>query len=192
MKNYLFVFFVLSSCICLADDRLRMEEFPESEREIKKLVESVCEATNNQDKKEFLNCFTKKKASSLRKKINFVFQKPLEMSVVEYDIVFENKNKIEFDFVYFWNYTTDPKQLVTTKVVAKKENGIWKIEDSKISKVETQGMPGNCAGGQCINMGNNRFAGNNQFNVDLNDGLPQDIGRHNMGACPGGRCNVPR
>lgn len=200
MKNAsIFTLLVLFSSACFGAERIKMKEIPESEKEIQSLVDTISDVSNSQDVKGFLNCFTRKKGASVKKQVNAVFQKPIEMSVVEHHITSETDDKIEFDFVYFWNYRSEPKQLITTKVVARKENGVWKIDDSKISKREIQnsndGLPqdigrhnmGACADGKCnINLNQN------QFNVDPNDGLPQDIGRHNMGACPGGRCNLPR
>lgn len=199
MKNLFFLIGFLSCTSCFASDRIKMQEFPESEQNIRTLVENVCESANSQDANKFLDCFTKKKKYSSKKKIHDVFQRPIEMSIVKFDITSEQDNKIEFDFIYYWNYRTDPKQLITTKVIAKKENNAWKIDDSKISKKEVapvdDGLPqdigrhnfGACANGKC-----NVPAINMNVNQGQDDGLPSDIGRHNLGACPGGKCNLPR
>lgn len=182
---YCFVIQMFFTSFAIAAERIKMVETPESETAPQKIVDSLSDAANAEDLDSFLANFTNQRANFVKNDLEEIFSKHIiEMSVIGIKVVSQTENKIIFDFQYFWSQKTAPfKQKITSTVTIVKE-GDWKISVSRIKNVERVARENQQA--QQF-----QFGGGGQVDFQISDDeLPSDIGRHNFGSCPGGKCNV--
>lgn len=184
--RYFILFFVLffSFKTSFAEERLVMVESIDSEREMEKLMEKVSESCNSKNFKEFMNCFTKKRASSIRKTMRECFAKhDVEMEILSVKPTGGDEKSKEFILKYSWDAdNVQNKSIITSFVVAKKENNEWKIDSEKIK--ESDHIPKKEQNMQID------FGGAGQVVLNPNDDfLPRDITKR-PGGCANGQCGV--
>ena len=185
MKTFFVTAFLLASQFCLADEgRLKMMEAPVTDNEAENLAESLTDSFNSKDLAGFVGFFTKSKAAKVRSAMKPILSShDIRMRVLEIRTVSGDQDKMEFLFVYSWENDSQ-KRIVTSDVVAKMEDGRWKVESEKMkdvkntSKVERVEPALNFGGGGQVVMNPG------------NDLLPGDIARSNRPDCSNGKCNI--
>ena len=185
MKTFFATAFLLASQFCLADEgRLKMMEAPVTDNEAENLAESLTDSFNSKDLAGFVGFFTKSKAAKVRSAMKLILSShDIRMRVLEIRTVSGDQDKMEFLFVYSWENDSQ-KRIVTSDVVAKMEDGRWKVESEKMkdvkntSKVERVEPALNFGGGGQVVMNPG------------NDLLPGDIARSNRPDCSNGKCNI--
>jgi hypothetical protein len=187
MKNIvLFLIFCFSS-ICIGEERIRMLDAPEGRKEMEELMDKASISCNERNFSEFMSCFTKKKASSIRRNMKELFSRhELEMQIISLNILSGDEKSKEFDMTYSWDSNIAPQKLIiTAKVIAKKEENNWKIDFEEVRDVRK--IDKNQQGNLNINFGG---AGQVEMNpVNNDDFLPRDIAKR-PGGCANGQCNV--
>ncbi len=185
--RYFILFILFSFSVSLAEEgRIKMIDSPDGERDMEKLMEKVSDSCNSKDFQEFMSCFTKKRASSIRKKMKECFAKhDVEMEILSVEPTSENENSKEFILKYSWDAdNVQNKSIITSLCVAKKENNEWKIDSEKIQEANHTPKKEQTKNVQ-IN-----FGGAGQVVLNPNDDfLPRDIVKR-PGGCANGQCGV--
>jgi hypothetical protein len=194
MKYFFVLFLVLASSSCFAEeidavdlpqDRIKMKAEPDWQ-EAEKLMDRVSSHCNSGDFKEFMNCFTKKKASSIRKtmKATFASHQNVRMNIVLVDPISTEDDVAKFNLEYVWDAdNVKQKSIIKSVVTAKKEGEFWRIDAEEVkdvthvSKREEQPQQMNFGGG-----------GQVVFNAN-DDFLPRDIVKR-PGGCANGQCKI--
>jgi hypothetical protein len=161
-----------------------MVEPPVTDNEAENLVESLTDSFNSKDLAGFVGSFTKSRATKVRSAMRPILAShDIKMRVLEVRTVSGGQDKMEFLFVYSWENDSQ-KRIVTSDVVAKMEDGRWKVESEKMkdvkntSKIERIEPVLNLGGGGQVVMNPG------------NDFLPGDIARSNRPDCSNGKCNI--
>lgn len=173
--------FILLSCSCLASDRLSVQMLEDPEKEITHLMDSLSEKCESNDFEGFLGHFTKSGKVSAKKKNKKLFSEHIfSMRVVSVNLISSDEKVATARVEYVCDIDILPAKKITSNVSLKKESDEWKIDSEKILF--------------CLNMENPMETefdfGGVRVNIVPNDGLPADIGRHNLGDCAGGNCGV--
>jgi hypothetical protein len=185
MKTFFATVLLLTAQVCLADEaRLKMAEAPLADNDAENLAESLTDSFNSKDLAGFVGFFTKSKATKVRSAMKPILAShDIKMRVLEVRSVSGGQDKMEFLFVYSWENDSQ-KRIVTSDVVAKMEDGRWKVESEKMkdvkntSKIERIEPVLNLGGGGQVVMNPG------------NDFLPGDIARSNRPDCSNGKCNI--
>lgn len=181
-----FYFILFFSTSFAEEGRIRMLESPDGERDMEKLMEKVSESCNSKDFKEFMGCFTKKRATSIRKKMKECFTKhDVEMEILSVEPTKEDEDSKEFVLKYSWDAdNVQNKSVITSIVVAKKENNEWKIDSEKIQEANHIPKKNQVQNAQM------NFGGGGQVVLNPNDDfLPRDIAKR-PGGCANGQCGI--
>lgn len=167
-------------------ERIRMRIPDEAETSAKELMDNVSNYCNNKDFKNFMSCFTKKMRSEIRKKMEDLFLEHEMTMTIEEIVVYENDNsKIDFGMKYSWNSNHGHENVIFSKVTAKKEDGVWRVDSEKIQNVAANNRNAPPANQQP--QFDFKGGGNVEFNV-ADDLLPRDIKKRPGGGCANGKC----
>lgn len=188
MKIFYFSFIVLICSQVFANDRIGVAEAPQGQKQAEELMESVAEKCNSKDFSGFMNCFTKKKASQIRGKMNTLFQRhSLEMRIISVELQSSDQESLKFAMKYSWDSNQAlQKSIFTTEVIAKLEDGKWKVDEETVKDAQhewkkTQEQVNFGGGGQIVL---------NPAPRSNDDFLPRDVGRSSGGGCANGRCGL--
>lgn len=185
--------FVISN-ICFADTevpaaeaprRLGMIDAPDG-REMHKLMDNVSSHCNSGEFVDFMNCFTKKKAASIRKTMKALFSKHINvtMNIVSVDVISMEDAVAKFNLEYVWDSdNVDKKSIIKSTIIAKKESDLWKIDSEEV--VDVRHVAKREDAPKDFN-----FGGGGQVAFNQNDDfLPRDIAKR-PGGCANGQCNI--
>lgn len=186
MKNIIFLLLICISSISFGEDRIKMLSAPEGQKEIEALMDQAATSCNERNFSEFMSCFTRKKAASIRKTMKELFSRhELEMKIISLEVTAGDDDSKEFDMTYSWDSDIAPqKKIITAKVIAKKELNKWRIDSEEIKNVNSVDKQEQNVN---INFGGAGQVVMNPVNDD--DFLPRDIAKR-PGGCANGKCNV--
>jgi hypothetical protein len=182
MKTFFATALLLAAQVCLADEaRLKMFEAPVTDNEAEDLAESLTDSFNSKDLAGFAGFFTKSRAAKVRSVMKPILAShDIQMRVLEVRTISGDREKMEFLFVYSWE-NKKQKRVVTSDVVAKMEDGKWKVESEKMKDVKETSKVEPVLD----------FGGGGQVAMKpANDFLPGDIARSNRPDCSNGKCNI--
>lgn len=181
MKAILIVL-VLLSANCFASERLKMSQEFSGEQEASDLLESAARSASSGDFNGFIKCFTRKYASGIRRKMKTAISGgDIDMEILDIQVQSCDENTINMRAKYLWDDGSG-KTTLTSDIVARLEDGSWKIaSESIISTKRVDLSPAfNFGGGGQVVFSNDESI------------LPLDMARTKRGGCVGGRCEVPQ
>lgn len=185
------VFLVMGSLFAEERPRVRVEtdDHLTKTSEARQLVDAVADACNSGDSRAFLSHCTSRYGASIRSKIRerFASEDP-EMRVLEVTLDSSAEKTMTFEARYLWEDSTG-RTLITADVVAKQEDGHWKIDGEKMigrKQMESQdtAFPENAVAQNPIMF---LKPGDRGWDPDSPLDMPQI-----PGSCRGGQCGVPR
>jgi hypothetical protein len=185
---------------CRASDRPTMTGPPAGQEAAKELVDSAASACNRKDFIGFMEHFTPKQKSALRRKMEDLFIKhELVMEIQDVVLLSEGEETIVFAVRYAWSPKTAPKQLLASRVMARKVDGEWKLDGEQV-RSRSGSMPSK------TNYADSRqfpFGGGGEVEMAWNpldppahlidpslESLRGDIGIQPGRGCANGRCGV--
>lgn len=181
-----FVLFVLLTTTALSDEAPRptMTDAPADSGDIEGLVERAADCCTDHDLDGFLDCFTRRKRSSLKPETKKLFsQHKVEMRVLSTDVLMEEEGKKTVRVEYTWDVDELEGKRVTSNLTAKIEDGEWRIDSEKIlsSKKQDESTSSELS-----------FGGGGRVTIASNpeESKDEDIGTW-AGKCSGGKCTVP-
>jgi hypothetical protein len=189
MRKIIFCLFSFLACsLAFAEERLKMLAAPDS-REVETLMDDVAESCNSKNFDEFMSCFTKKRGSGIRRAMKNLFAKhEIDMKIISVENIENKEEEVGFDLKYGWDAdNVAQKSIITSFVIAKKENGKLRIDSEKVKNVENIWKNENDIPNREINFGGGGQVVLNPNNND--DFLPRDLVKV-PGNCANGRCNI--
>jgi hypothetical protein len=188
MKIFFVSLFLIAQAVCLADEpRLRMVEDPnaDSQSDAEDLANSLTDSFNSKNINGFVQLFAKSRASKVKSVMGPILaSNDIQMRVLEVDLTSSEKERMEFVLVYSWDNATH-RRVVTSDIIAKLENGKWKVESENTvavkntSKSDPEPAELNFGGGGQVVM-----------KRGADDFLPSDVARSNRPDCSNGKCNL--
>lgn len=113
--------------------RIAMVGPPVEEESVKELLGRISESCSKKDFRGFLNCFTAKKASSIRKAAeNSFICGSIDMDVLDFFVISHDQDSICFGVRYSWDDSRSGKVIYCSKVIAKKQDDSWRIDSEEI------------------------------------------------------------
>lgn len=167
--------------------RIKVAIPDEAEQQTKELMDKVSSYCNDKNFKGFMGCFTKKMRSEIQKKMEDLFlQHEMTMTIEELVVYNDDDSKIEFGMKYSWDSNHGHTNVIFSKVVAKKEEGEWRVDSEKVQNV----VANNRNAAPNVNQNANfDFKGGGQVQFNVNDEfLPRDIKKRPGGGCADGKC----
>jgi hypothetical protein len=143
MKNRSFPVFVsirvtlllvlCSPALADADERVRMTGPSPAEEAVKTLTQSLETACQNRDVIGFLSHFTPRRAARIRRPMqNLFICHDVTMKVHDTLILPESESEIVFGVRYNWHETAASKQLIASRVTAKRVGDAWMLDGEEI------------------------------------------------------------
>jgi hypothetical protein len=117
----------------LAEERIRMTCPSPAEEAVKTLTRSLETACQNRDLIGFLSHFTPRRAAQIRRPMQDLFIcHDVTMEVHDTLILSESESAIIFGVRYSWHETAAPKQLIASRVTAKRIGESWMLDAEEI------------------------------------------------------------
>lgn len=169
-----------------ADGRVVMVGPSSTEEAVKTITSSLESACNKRDVLGFLSQFTPQRAAKIRRSIEDLFIcRDIEIEILNTLILSSNEASIVFGVRYSWHDGINPKQVIASRVTAKKVREAWMLDSEEIlSRSATKGLSresdapfANVVGGPLPCQ-------------DRPDWIPADIGWAPGGGCANGRCGL--
>jgi hypothetical protein len=143
MKNRSFPVFVsirvtlllvlCSPALADADERVRMTGPSPAEEAVKTLTQSLETACQNRDVIGFLSHFTPRRAARIRRPMQDLFIcHDVTLEVHDTLILSESDSAIVFGVRYSWHDNTASKQLIASRVTAKRVGDAWMLDAEEI------------------------------------------------------------
>lgn len=132
MRISLLIVFLLCSS-SFAEDRLTMVG-PSAENEaVKELLDKLSKSCSEKDFRGFMDCFTPKKASDIKKDAEHAFIcGGVTMDVLDFFIISADEESISFGLRYYWSEGGSDKVICCSKVVTKKIEDSWRIDSEQV------------------------------------------------------------
>lgn len=176
------MFFFIPALTCVAQERIKMTQESGGERDATELLEKIADCASSGDFKGFLDCFTKKYASGLRRKMKRLFETcEIDMRILESRVESKQEDSMKIKLKYEWDDGFSEK-IIFSEVKANLESGSWKIASESVLEVKekSERTPHFEAD----------FGGGGQVTFNVKDEmLPLDMPRL-KGGCANGRCGV--
>lgn len=129
---FLFAFFIANNLLCEEDERLKAIRLPKEQQIVDDLLKKISWSCSNNNFIEFIDCFTSKKASSIRRKAEDAFIcGNVDMEVLNHFIISKEDDLISFGIKYSWSQGIK-KIIYCSKIVLKNENENWKIDSEDV------------------------------------------------------------
>lgn len=173
---------------------------PPEEEAVKELLESISGACSRKDFLTFMDCFTPKKAASMRARVEDAFIcGNVRMEVIEHFILSSDEDSVSFGLKY---KIGDSEGLtLSSKVVAKRCDGVLKVDSEVIKDVRPTSNPRTmqgaiaaaapaapCVGGRCPPRQMPAWRAPNPANGGEEEWLPRDIMYIPGPSCANGNC----
>jgi hypothetical protein len=185
----------------IAEDRPKMSDNSASvsrpkmsdnsgELDLKGCIRSAESAANSENLEGFLDCFVPEVRDKIRRPIAFRFvQHAVSMEIIDCHVLANEEESGELVVKYKLKLDTQAVEIVSCIRLTKYE-GSWKMQSEKMMsrKDVTQNtfVSSSAREQQFVDFGNGAQV---MFDPKEED-YPADIGRHEMGGCVGGRCNL--
>lgn len=122
-----------SPALAEADERVRMTGPSPAEETVKTLTRSLETACQNRDVMGFLSHFTPRRAAQIRRPMQDLFIcHDVTMEVHDTLILSETDSAIVFGVRYSWHETAASKQLIASRVTAKRVGDAWMLDAEEI------------------------------------------------------------
>lgn len=167
-----------------ADGRVRMVGPSPGEEAVKAITASLESACNKRDVRGFLSQFTPQRAAKIRRSMEDLFIcRDIELEILDTLILSSTDTSIEFGIRYSWHDGITPRQVIASRVTAKKVGEAWMLDCEEIlSRAPSRGPSSqnnppfaNAVGGALPCRGQP-------------DWIPADIGWIPGDGCANGRC----
>lgn len=202
MKSLLVLSFFLCAFSCVAAERLTMTGPPAEEEAVKEILEKVSKSCSGRDFRGFMECFTEKKAASIRKCAENAFIcGGVDVDVLDFFVISSEEDSVSFGVRYHWSQAKLEKVTYCSKMVIKKSGDSWRIDSEEVrSRTFSDGpsfssFAANLPPQPAANQEQQPQAPRqqqqkdgwliNKGEVDLPLGAP-----YKPGGCSGGRCGV--
>ena len=203
MKNLLAILMLGFPVLSLAEEsRLTMADGQYYEDSVEKLLKTVSSACTDKDFRKYMDCFTPKMASSIRKGAEDTFIcRDVSMEIIEHFVISSSEDSVSLGLKYVCvDKTSSDKIIYRSKIVLKKVGDSWKIDSEQVKNCSGSGAPqqsqiAGCVGGNCPtprpqNQNNGGWRYPNPANGGEEAWLPRDILYMPSPSCANGNCRV--
>lgn len=210
MKNLLAFLLLTIPTFSIADDvRITMSDGSSYEDSVEKLLDTVSSACTDKNFQKYMDCFTPKMASTIRKGAEDTFIcRDVTMDVLEHFVISSSEDSVSIGLKYIcMDRTSSEKITYRSKIVLKRVGDSWKIDSEQVKNCSSSSpssqsqLVAGCANGNCPIPGaqNNGGAPRPQdngwrFPNPANGGeeawLPRDILYKPGPSCANGKCGV--
>lgn len=173
-------------------DRISVIVPPAGQECAEELAGSLASSCNRGDFVAFMDHFTPAQERRVRSRMEDLFIKHQpQMEILKVTLLSEEENTITFGVRYAWHDRSKPEEVFASKVVARKVNGLWKLDGEAVKSVERSASN---SGYTDAGQGDALPAVWNPFNPPANqidpalEHLRGDIGIRPGLGCANGRC----
>lgn len=202
MRVFIFACVALSSLSAIAEGRLSAIGPPPEDEAVKELLDSMSSACSKKDFRTFMDCFTPKKAASIRKVAEDAFIcGTVDVEVMEFFVLSSDEESVSFGLKYKMGGSEGA--VMSSKIVAKRCDGVLKIDSEIVKSVKHSNPPPTtvvgraaanpCANGRCeVRAPGAPVAWRhpNPANGGEEEWLPRDIMYVPGPSCANGNCGV--
>lgn len=191
------MFFIINKILLAEDKRINVLISSKENQIIDDLLKKISWSCSNNNFIEFMDCFTSKKASSIRKKAENAFIcGNIDMEILNHFLISKEENEISFGVKYILN--EDSKKIIfCSKIFLKNENGVWKIDSEDVRNSYFESINDSdwiddlfVPEQQIVPANNENWRLPNPNNGGIESILPRDIMFVPGSSCAEGKCNI--